>query len=311
MPSLSYEKIAYLLFGKFFLKRRDKYYDLRKSLLGGRTTTSVELFMSTALLTSLIMAVVGILLGLIFLEFFGIPEVTTTRLAEFEYPEWMDPIFNNKELILAGFVILFLALLFSGITYVSFLLYPRLRCSTRRRNIDATLPYAVNYIASMSRAGVVPVEIFSSLANSEMYGESAVEARYIVREIKLFGEDLITALKNVAATTPSTRLQEFLQGIITTITSGGELAPYLKIKTEQYMLENRRQQKEFLDTLGLIAEAYVTAFVAGPLFLIVMMSIMMIMSGGGMLLLQLVIYLVIPVGSLLFVILVDSITPEK
>lgn len=311
MPSVNYDKIAYLLFGRYFLKRRDKYYGLRKTILGARMSVSVERFLSTALLTSLIMAIIGVLLGLAFLHFVGIPEISTTRLGEYEYPEWMEPVIQNKDLFAAGFIIIFLALLFGGLTYITCTFYPRLKSSTRKRNIDATLPYAVNYVASMSRAGVVPVEIFNSLAESEMYGESAVEARYIVREIKLFGEDLITALKNVAATTPSTRLQEFLQGIITTITSGGELAPYLRIKTEQYMLENRRQQKEFLDTLGLIAEAYVTAFVAGPLFLIVMMSIMMIMSGGGMILLQLIIYLVIPVGSLLFVILIDAITPEK
>ncbi len=310
MQSVSFEKIAYLLFGKYFLKRRDKYFELKKSMLGARMTVSIEHFLSTALLSSLIAAIMGILLGLVFLNIFGIPQITVTRLSEMEFPAWMDPVLDNKTILLEVSLIAFLALLFGGLTYVTFKLYPKLICGNRKRNIDATLPYAVNYIASMSKAGVVPAEIFGSLADSEMYGESAVEARYIIREIKIFGEDLITALKNVASTTPSSRFQEFLQGIITTITSGGELSPYMKVKTEQYMLDNRRQQKEFLDTLGLIAEAYVTAFVAGPLFLIVLMSVMMIMSGGGLLLLRLLIYLVIPVGSLLFVILIDSITPE-
>jgi len=58
------------------------------------------------------------------------------------------------------------------------------------------------------------------------------------------------------------------------------------------------------------AETYVTAFVAGPLFLIVMMSVMTIMGGMNLMLMYLLIYLVIPVGSLLFVILVNSMTPE-
>ncbi|KAF5423875.1 MAG: flagellar protein FlaJ [Candidatus Methanocomedens sp.] len=162
----------------------------------------------------------------------------------------------------------------------------------------------------MSGAGVIPVDIFSSLAKNKIYGEAAVEASYVVRDIKVLGNDLVQAMKNVASTTPSYRMQEFLQGAITIVSSGGDLESFLKLKAEQFVIESKREQKEFLDTLGLIAETYVTAFVAGPLFLIVMMSVMTIMGGMNLMLMYLLIYLVIPVGSLLFVILVNSMTPE-
>jgi len=120
----------------------------------------------------------------------------------------------------------------------------------RRRNIDATLPYAINYITSMSTAGITPAEIFRLLGDSPIYGESAVEARYIAREIDIFGKDLIDALRIVSASTPSHRMKEFLQGAMASISSGGNLTDYFRTKANQYALENRQTQKLFLDTLA-------------------------------------------------------------
>jgi flagellar protein FlaJ len=187
---------------------------------------------------------------------------------------------------------------------------PKIINSGRKNKINVMLPYAVHYMSAMSGAGVVPVDIFSSLAKNKIYGEAAVEAAYVVRNVKILGHDLVAAMKNVAATTPSYRFQEFLQGSITIVASGGDLERYFKLKAEQFVTESKREQNEFLETLGVIAETYVTAFVAGPLFLIVMMAVMATMGGMQMILIYLLIYLVIPIGSFMFVILVNSITPE-
>jgi len=186
---------------------------------------------------------------------------------------------------------------FCMLTYLGFLVYPSLVAARRRRRIDAILPYAINYIAAMAGAKVIPADVFRSLAKADIYGDVAVEARYIVRDIDLFGRDLNTAMKSVAATTPSMRLQEFLYGVITTSTSGGELEPYFRVKAEVYTSENRRAQKEFIETLGFIGEMYVAAFVAGPLLLIIMMSVILMLSGGTPTPLYLIAYLLIPLGG--------------
>ena len=68
----------------------------------------------------------------------------------------------------------------------------------------------------------------------------------------------------------------------------------------------------FLDTLGLVAESYVTAMVAGPLFLIILQSIMSILSRQAQpIFLYIIIYLIIPLGSIGFVILISAMTPES
>jgi flagellar protein FlaJ len=196
------------------------------------------------------------------------------------------------------------------LVYKMFQLYPVIMAGDRKRRIDSMLPYAVNYMSAMSGAGVLPVDLFRSLANNDIYGEMSVECRYLVRDLEILGHDLVTAMKNLSLTTPSAALQDFLQGAITVVTSGGQLEPYFQIKTEQYIMENRQNQKEFLETLGLLGETYVTAFVAGPLFLVVVISIMSIMGNAQMIFLYLIIYALIPIGSIMYVILISTLTPE-
>ncbi|NOR60023.1 MAG: secretion system protein [Methanosarcinales archaeon] len=298
---------SYRLFGSYFSKRRAKYFDLRQELLKTRFNISFDMYLSLAVLCSLLMVAVGLLFAILVVSTFGAPDIIFTR-------SFITDIFKGfheyRNLTLKIISVVVITGIFGIGTFITFLNYPKLINSNRKRSIDTMLPYAVHYMSAMSGAGVIPVGIFSSLAKNKIYGEAAVEASYVVRDIKVLGNDLVQAMKNVASTTPSYRMQEFLQGAITIVSSGGDLESFLKLKAEQFVIESKREQKEFLDTLGLIAETYVTAFVAGPLFLIVMMSVMTIMGGMNLMLMYLLIYMVIPVGSLLFVILVNSMTPE-
>jgi flagellar protein FlaJ len=106
-------------------------------------------------------------------------------------------------------------------------------------------------------------------------------------------------------------MKEFLQGAMGSISAGSDLTEYFRTKANQYALENRQTQKMFLETLGLIAESYVTAMVAGPLFLIILQSIMSVISKQTQpIMLYIIIYVIIPLGSLGFVVLISSMTPE-
>jgi len=298
---------SYRLFGSYFSKRRTQYFDLRQELLKTRFNISFDMYLSLAVLCSLLMVAVGLLFAILVVSTFGAPDIIFTR-------SFITDIFKGfheyRNLTLKIISVVVIMGIFGVGTFIAFLNYPKLINSNRKRSIDTMLPYAVHYMSAMSGAGVIPVEIFSSLAKNKIYGEAAVEASYVVRDIKVLGNDLVQAMKNVASTTPSYRMQEFLQGAITIVSSGGDLESFFKLKAEQFVTESKREQKEFLATLGLIAETYVTAFVAGPLFLIVMMSVMTIMGGMNLMLMYLLIYLVIPLGSLVFVILVNSMTPE-
>jgi flagellar protein FlaJ len=203
-----------------------------------------------------------------------------------------------------------LLLLGPVIGYFAMASTPGSNAKKRGKNINLRLAYATNYIAAMASAGVIPAEIFKSLAKQTIYGEVAKEAAMIYKDLMVHGKDIVTSLRRAIDRTPSVKFQEMLQGAITTITSGGDLTGYFRQKAQRYQWENRVEQKTFIETMGLMAETYVTAAVAGPLFLIVMVAIIVLMGSGEMTQLQLIIYLLLPIINFGFMFGLKSMIPE-
>ncbi len=304
----SFERLSFNLLGKRMKSKREQYGQLRNDLMSARFKTPFEVYLSTAYLSSIIVGLsAAIVIGLIT----WVLKLPTLIKYKGAVPPMLVSLSSYSLILGTIFITIFSLLVFGGLTYAAFILYPGIEAGNRRRNIDASLPYAINYITSMSTAGITPAEIFRLLGDSPIYGQSAVEARYVAREIDIFGRDLIDALRMVSSSTPSKRMKEFLQGSMASISSGGNLTQYFRTKAEQYSIENRQNQKLFLDTLGLIAESYVTAMVAGTLFLIILQSIMSVLSGDNKpMFLYAIIYIMIPLGSVAFVIMISSMTPE-
>jgi archaeal flagellar protein FlaJ len=305
----SFERFCFNLLGMKMKARREQYSQLRNDLISARLKTAFEVYVSTAIVSSVLVGLLSAVVLGFFTWLLKLP-----NLIKYKGAVPASFLFLSQHSLIIGtvFVIIFSLLVFGGMTYAVFLVYPSVLAGNRRRNIDATLPYAINYITSMSTAGITPAEIFRLLGDSPIYGESSVEARYIAREIDIFGRDLIDALRIVSASTPSRRMKEFLQGSMASISSGGNLTDYFRNKANQYALENRQTQKMFLDTLALISESYVTAMVAGTLFLIIIQSIMSVLGGGNSspMFLYIIIYMMIPFGTMMFIIMISSMTPE-
>ncbi|HEX3001684.1 MAG TPA: type II secretion system F family protein [Methanoregula sp.] len=304
----SYERFCFNLLGKRMKEKRDDYAQLKNDLISARFKTPFEVYLSTAVVSAVIVGIgTAVVLGLIT----WVTRLPTLIQYKGAVPLFMTFLTANALVLGTIFITVFSLLVFGGLTFAAFLLYPGIEAGNRRRNIDASLPYAINYVTSMSTAGITPAEVFRLLGDSPIYGESSVEARYIAREIDIFGRDLIDALRLVSASTPSKRMKEFLQGAMASISSGGNLTDYFRTKADQYALENRQTQKQFLDMLALIAESYVTAMVAGTLFLIILQSIMSVLSGDNRpLFLYAIVYIMIPMGSIAFVVMISTLTPE-
>jgi flagellar protein FlaJ len=181
----------------------------------------------------------------------------------------------------SGLVIFFLFMpgFIAVIIYAMLLSTPKSRAKKRKKKIDVNLAYAINFISAMASAGVTPTEIFKSLSKQDIYGEVKEESAWIYRDVGLLGFDILSAIKKNIARTPSQRFKEFLQGMVVTVTSGGSLKTYFMHKADQYLWENRNQQKQLLETLGIMAESYVTAAVAGVLLLLIVIPLMMIITG--------------------------------
>ena len=189
-------------------------------------------------------------------------------------------IFLSTEIWLS-FLLVIIPVLSTGLAYLYFKTMPSSRAKSRAKKIDLHLPYALNFISAMSSAGITPTEIFKSLSKQRIYGEIREEALWIYRDVGLLGRDIISAIKANINRTPSEKFKEFLQGAVVTVQSGGALKPYFMAKAEQYTRENRVAQKQLIESLGIMAEAYVTAAVAGVLLIVIIIPLLMIISSAG------------------------------
>jgi len=187
-------------------------------------------------------------------------------------------------LIIPNQITAFLILIISSIVPLSIALYyitlPTTKSKQRGKNIDRFLPYATNFINTMSVAGISPAEIFETLSTIKLYGEVQKEAKKITTEINLMGIDTITALKNAIHISPSEKFKEFVQGMIGVIQSGSELGPYFNRCVDKYMQSDLFERKRNLESLAVMAEAFVVTVIAFPLFLVIILSIMGLTSGG-------------------------------
>ncbi len=197
-----------------------------------------------------------------------------------------------------------------------FYAYPIYRADNLKRNLEDSLPFMTGYMAILAGAGVPPDRIFRSLAELNAPLAVSHEAKNVVRDVELFGLDILSALESASDRTPSPRVKELLEGIIATVRSGGSLAKYLRDQSRQYMRLKHIALTKFSDTLAILAEFYVTMLVAGPLILIVMLAAMAMLGGGTgsldpRLLLCLLNYLGIPIGSVMFLIILDALSPRR
>ncbi len=290
MTLSTFQQTSYRILGAFTTRHLENE-ELQEALREAHIPVRSEAYLATAVASTFIAllfnALVAAFAALVLLPALGIP--------------------LTHPLAIAGLV--GTPLLLSLAVYAILITSPKSKAKSRGKDIDEHLPYALNYIAAMASAGVPIREIFQSLAGQPIYGEMAKEARAIAKDMHL-GIDGRHALERASRRTPSDNLAQVMQGAITTLTSGGDLQSYFSSKAERYAFQNRQDQKQFVEVMGLMAETYVTAAVAGPLFLIVMMAIMAMLGGGDATILQLIVYLVLPVANLGFAYGLAAMTPE-
>ncbi|MGA7924238.1 MAG: type II secretion system F family protein [Thermoplasmata archaeon] len=190
---------------------------------------------------------------------------------------------------------------------------PSSKAKSRGKKIDLKISAAMSFVSAMASADVNVDAIFKELARQRIYGEVAEEAAWITRDTELLGVDILTAIRDGAARTPSKRFQDFLQGVVTTATSGGQLKPYFLLKAEQYEKENKLDALQRVETMGLLAETFVTVVVAFPLFLVIIIAIFAIIGGGGQFMIEVlwgVVGAMIPVSQVGFIFFMYALSQE-
>ncbi|QSZ66200.1 secretion system protein [Methanofollis aquaemaris] len=213
------------------------------------------------------------------------------------------PILPYGITVLIGFIVII------GLLILGIYLYPLLQAEGRRTRIEADLPHAVTYMQALSSTFTL-YGIFRAVYEAgDLYGEVSKECGLIVRDVEVFGLDLLTAMRNVQEVTPSANFKELINDLSLVYRSGGSLVSFFNSKSETYRELARQEQESLLQILEMIAEIYVTVFVAGPIAIIIMLVAQNLTGQsqlGGIMPLM---YLGLPLGAICLIFILYVLLP--
>ena len=295
------EQLAWKTFGAFVQARRHEDQELEDNLLRAHIRLRPEEYLAVAWLNTTLASVAAVIAALGAALFLSVLRVNISTLIT---------IFG-----LVAALPIFFSYMYSFGLPVGYKGKPAALAKKRGRAIDKKISGAMSFISAMASADVPVDVIFKELSKQAVYGEVAKEAEWITRDTELLGVDILTAIRRAAQRSPSAKLQDFLQGVVTTSTSGGQLKPYFLMKAEQFEKEDRLEMRKRMETLGMLAESFVTVVVAFPLFLVVIMAIMALISKGGgsdfvLMLLYVVVGLMIPLSQFGFIFVIWNMEQE-
>jgi len=310
MALSGFETFSRILFGWLGRLLTKDSVGLKNQLVKARIPLLPEDYVATSIMqvVTAFLVGLGITLGLLL---FLIPEVIENLpVAGGEEGDTID-VSKTQEAVIAVFLCIVIPLLIALVQWLT----PALQESSRASNMDRQLPFAASYVSAMAAANATPTQTFKSLArNEDIYGEISVDAAWIFHSMEFMGRDLVTTLKEAVDRTPSERFAEFIQGIIGTVTSGGNLKLYFLNRSEYYAQQNRTHVKDVLQQMALFSEAYVVVAVALPIFAMIIAVITFWVSGAGMQLEEEHMYLLVfggfPVIQLIFSGLFYSLSQE-
>ena len=239
---------------------------------------------------------------------------STTIITFFFETILLSFIFGMKTKIYEAVILSFsISMAISLSIFFFFYIYPSSIAKSREKNIDLLLPFSSTYFYALSSGNILPSEMFKTMSKFNDYGEVSKESADIARNIEMFGMDPLKSIKKVAESTSSKKLKEFLWGMYTTISSGGNIEAYLKDKSNSLMNDYKDRIVKFSKQLSLYMEIYFTLIISGSIFFIVLSSIMgMISSTPAIVMIQsFVIFILLPLISILFIVFTKSISPTS
>ncbi|MBN1167080.1 MAG: type II secretion system F family protein [Methanospirillaceae archaeon] len=167
------------------------------------------------------------------------------------------------------YTILILFILCVPGVFIAIYTYPSTTAAGRKSSIDLDLPYAITYMQALSTTMTLYNVIRRIYEADDLFGEISKEFGLIVRDVEIFGDDLYTAIRSLQKVTPSKNLEDFLNDLLLLSSSGGDISNFLSSRSAYFRESAIREQDSLLKTIEIMAEVYVTAFVAGPITMII------------------------------------------
>jgi len=280
---------AYRLLGKRIKRLLPHFKDLHIELKKAGVNIAFPAYLSFMMLAAIVAFIVPIVL---------LPLLLPTILG--------TTYFDLGNLILS----LMLAALSAVFTLIIIYVYPGIKSSNRRIPIETNLPYISSFLTLLSSSNVPPRTIFRSVAKIDTLREVRHDFSNIVRDVEIFGQDLLTSITENVKYIPSKKLKEILSGYVATVKTGGDTTEYLRISTDNIMKERMVKLDLMLESLSAMAEIYIMVLVAMPLLFVVLFATLGTLGQGGTMnpafLLYLLTYVGIPIIASILTVVVST-----
>ena len=261
------------LANRWFSKTSEKivdertFQDLERDLIKANLQFTPRSYISFIFLTTCVAFIIGIIVGLFFLFFnIGVALPIITRATEGLASRWWKPL-----------IVVFLAPI---LTFIMMYIYPNLEKSSASTKIEEELPFATIHMSAISGSMIDPSKIFDIIISTKEYPALEKEFKKLINEINLYGYDLVSALRNSAYNSPSKKLSELLNGLATTINSGGFLPEFFEKRSQTLLFENSLNQEKKTKAAETFMDIYISMVIAAPMILMILL-VMMKISGLG------------------------------
>lgn len=160
-------------------------------------------------------------------------------------------------------------------------LYPNSESRSLGSKINQELPFIAVHMSAIATSGIEPVSIFKIILKSQEYPYTSYEFKRILNLVNFQGKDIVTALKTVSRSSPSQRLKELLDGLATTINSGGSMHEFLDKHADTLLFDYRLERERYTKISETMMDIYISIVIAAPMVLLMLFVI--IGSTGNML----------------------------
>jgi len=285
-----YSETAYRLFRGYTKYFEEYFTDTKSDLRKAGIRLIMEEYIAVALLSSLIVAFGAYVLVMIVL------------------------LVLTKNPAIAFVAPVFVCGLAGAGTFFVYYTYPSQVVDGKKKKIDNAIHYMVIYMQTLAGTGVPPQRLFKMMADFKEFGEISKICEGVYRDMNIFGLSLGDAISRAAERSPSASFQELLWGIKSSVESGGNLRAYLEQKGLTYIENYRRRLQEFVKTLSIFMEMYITVVIVGSVFVLILTTIMSLL-GGYVEQIQAIQFMIVCIGlpfvSIAFILFLKAASPTE
>ncbi len=266
----SYVKFANSLFAKNSrnLLKKGRFKSIEKGIIRAKLKIIPPSYLSILFLTT-ILSVLGAFFIYLFFLFFSIQA-------------GIPPLVRVTENIgLRALHLLWLIVLIPLTTFIMMYIYPSLEEKSAEMKINQELTFATIHMSAISGSMIDPTKVFEILISTKEYPYLEKEFTRLLNEITIYGYDLVTSLKNISANSPSKKLSDLLNGLSTTISSGGDLPDFFEKRAETLLFDYRIGKEKETKSAETFMDIYISVVIAAPMILMLLL-IMMKISGLGL-----------------------------